>query len=108
MVDNADANAWLVWLPPGLGLPRVGIGWATCSSHNWLSMTLTRLTSMGSALGLKPSVGKAEEEGADKGAKVLGRAVWRREHMRRQPEADQTASPLRRHPTCSPTHTHIA
>lgn len=55
---------------------------------------------MGSALGLKPSVGKAEEEAADKGEKVLGRAVWRREHMRRQPEADQTASPLRRHPTC--------
>lgn len=62
------------------------------------------LTSMGSALGLKPSVAKAEEEAADKAEKVLGRAVWRREHMSRQPEADQTASPLRRHPTCNDTH----
>ena len=31
---------------------------------------------------------------------MLGLAVWRREHIKRQPEADHTASPLRRHPTC--------
>ena len=54
---------------------------------------------MGRALGLKLSVAKAEEA-ADKDVKVLGRAVWRSEHMRRQPEADQTAKPLRRQPTC--------
>ena len=54
---------------------------------------------MGRALGLKLSVAKAEEEAADREVKVLGRAVWRREHMRRQPDADQTANPLRRHPT---------
>lgn len=60
---------------------------------------------MGRALGLKLSVAKAEEEAADREVKVLGRAVWRREHMRRQPEADQTANPLRRHPTCKHTHT---
>ena len=56
-------------------------------------------TSMGRALGLKLSVANAEEEAAAKEVKVLGRAVWRREHMRRHPEADQTANPLRRHPT---------
>ena len=60
-------------------------------------------TSMGRALGLKLSVAKAEEEAADKEVKVLGRAVWRREHIRRHPEADQTAKPLRRHPTCNHT-----
>lgn len=56
---------------------------------------------MGRALGLRLSVAKAEDEAAERGVKVLGRAVWRREHIKRQPEADHTASPLRRHPTCT-------
>lgn len=54
---------------------------------------------------MKLSEAKAVEEAAERDVKVLGRAVWRREHMRRQPEADQTANPLRRHPTCKHTHT---
>ena len=62
---------------------------------------------MGRALGLKLSVAKAEEEAADSEVKVLGRAVWRREHMRRHPEADQTANPLRRQPTCKHTQPNI-
>ena len=97
---------------PLLHLLHVSVHYAAARAHAlrkhvWLTADMNSnagagaSTSMGKALGLRLSVANAEDEAAERGVKVLGRAVWRREHMSRQPEADHTASPLRRQPTCN-------